>query len=89
MFTLLIETQDVAQYPNLIARVLARGVSDEQTKLLVGGNILRVWGEAEQVAKKIQDGGEEPNEAYYEGRKWGALDGGLVPQMFPDNTKYP
>ncbi|KAI1377381.1 putative dipeptidase [Hypoxylon crocopeplum] len=49
---------DVSQYPELIAEVLRRGVSDEDAAKLAGGNILRVWGDVEKVAAKLQAEGE-------------------------------
>lgn len=49
---------------------MARGASDEQIRLLVGDNILRVWGSIERRAKEIQAEGEKPVEEEWEGRKW-------------------
>lgn len=49
---------DVSKYPDLIAELLRRGVSDEDAGKVVGGNILRVWGDAEKVAAELQAGGE-------------------------------
>lgn len=87
MFRLLTKKQDIAQYPNLIARVLARGVSDDNAKLLIGNNILRVWEEAQQIAQRLQDGGEQPSEGYYEGRQWDATYANQVPNMFPKTNE--
>lgn len=44
----------VAQYPDLVAELLKRGVSDEDAERIVGGNALRVWRDAEIVAAKMQ-----------------------------------
>ncbi|KAI1498572.1 membrane dipeptidase-domain-containing protein [Biscogniauxia marginata] len=49
---------DVASYPDLIAELLRRGLSDEDAAKVAGGNILRVWGDAEKVAARLQAEGE-------------------------------
>ncbi|KAI1776095.1 putative dipeptidase [Hypoxylon cercidicola] len=49
---------DVSKFPDLIAELLRRGVSDEDASKIAGGNILRVWGDAEKVAAKLQAEGE-------------------------------
>ncbi|KAI0167079.1 putative dipeptidase [Hypoxylon sp. FL1284] len=49
---------DVSKYPDLIAELLRRGVSDEDAGKIAGGNVLRVWGDAEKVAAKLQAEGE-------------------------------
>lgn len=46
--------EDVSKYPDLFAELLRRGVSDKDAAKVAGGNILRVWGEAEKVAAKLQ-----------------------------------
>lgn len=46
--------QDVSMYPNLFAKLLARGWSEENLAKLAGGNLMRVWREAEAVAKGLQ-----------------------------------
>jgi len=51
--------EDVAAFPRLVEELLRLGVSDEEVKGVVGGNMLRVWGEAERVAGKLQAGGQE------------------------------
>ncbi|HSM14813.1 MAG TPA: membrane dipeptidase, partial [Thermoanaerobaculia bacterium] len=45
---------DVSMYPNLIARLLERGHSEADVEKIAGGNLLRVWREAEQVALELQ-----------------------------------
>ena len=47
---------DVSKYPDLVAELLRMGVSDEEVKKIVGLNILRVWGDAERQALKMQRG---------------------------------
>ncbi|KAI1818047.1 dipeptidase [Poronia punctata] len=50
--------EDVSKYPDLIAELLRRGVSDHDASRIVGGNILRVWEAVEKVAAKLQANGE-------------------------------
>ncbi|KAI0873636.1 dipeptidase [Hypoxylon argillaceum] len=49
---------DVSKYPDLIAELLRRGVSDTDAAKIVGSNILRVWADVEKVAAKLQSQGE-------------------------------
>lgn len=50
--------EDVSKFPDLFGELLRRGVSDEDAAKVAGGNVLRVWGEVEEVAKKMQKAGE-------------------------------
>lgn len=50
--------EDVSKYPDLIVELLRRGVKDDDVKKLIGGNVLRVWREAEKVAEELQRKGE-------------------------------
>ncbi|KAK3494082.1 membrane dipeptidase-domain-containing protein [Neurospora crassa] len=50
--------EDVSRYPDLVAELLRRGVSDEDVSKVVGGNILRVWRDVELVAATMQAAGE-------------------------------
>lgn len=52
--TLPIGLKDVSHYPNLIEELLKRGYSDSDIEKICSGNILRVWSEVEQAAKKLQ-----------------------------------
>jgi membrane dipeptidase len=51
--------EGVDKYPDLIAELLKMGVSDKDASKIVGGNLLRVWMKAEEVAKQLQ---KEENE---------------------------
>jgi membrane dipeptidase len=46
--------EDVSKFPDLVAELLRRGVSDEDAGKIVGRNLLRVWKEADEVAAKLQ-----------------------------------
>lgn len=54
--------EDVSNFPDLIAELLRRGVTDEQAAKVAGGNLLRVWKEIDQVALKMQAEGVLPEE---------------------------
>lgn len=42
--------KDVSMYPNLIAELLARGISESDIEKICGGNVLRVMEEVEHIA---------------------------------------
>ncbi len=42
--------EDVSKYPALIAKFLERGYSEEAIAKIAGGNLMRVWRDAERVA---------------------------------------
>ena len=46
--------EDVSKFPDLVAELLRRGVSDEDAAKIVGQNLLRVWKEADAVAARLQ-----------------------------------
>jgi membrane dipeptidase len=54
--------EDVSKFPDLVAELLRRGVSDEDAAKVVGGNVLRVWRDVENVAREMQNAGEQPLE---------------------------
>ncbi|KAJ9615589.1 hypothetical protein H2200_001664 [Cladophialophora chaetospira] len=75
--------EDTSKWPNLIERLLARGnVTDQQARLLVGENLLRVWKDVDRVAETIQKQGELPCEEYWGGRLW-EPENMDVPRLFP------
>ena len=53
--------EGVEAYPNLIAELLRRGMSEKDAAKLTGGNILRVLAAAENVAAGLA--GETPSDA--------------------------
>ena len=48
------DLDDVSKYPVLEAELLRRGYRDADVRKILGENILRVWRQAEQVAKRLQ-----------------------------------
>lgn len=54
--------EDVSKYPNLIAELLKRGVSDEDAGKVAGGNLLRVWKQVDEMALRMQADGALPVE---------------------------
>lgn len=48
---------DVSKFPDLVAELLRRGVGDADAGKVVGGNLLRVWGEVDEVAARLQKEG--------------------------------
>ena len=58
--TLPVGLEDVSKYPLLAARLAARGFDRDQLAKVFGGNLMRVWREAERVAR--ENGGRAPEE---------------------------
>lgn len=54
--------EDVSKFPDLVAEMLRRGVSDNDAAKVVGGNVLRVWKDVDAVALKMQKAGVKPVE---------------------------
>jgi membrane dipeptidase len=46
--------QDASGYPSLIAELLRRGYSEEQLRMILGENVLRVWAEVEATARRLR-----------------------------------
>ncbi len=46
--------EDVSRYPMLLAELARRGWTDEELTKLAGGNVLRVFAQAEQVAARLR-----------------------------------
>ena len=61
---------DVSKYPDLIAELLRMGVSDSDAAKVVGRNILRIWGHAEEVALKMQEEGVLPVQDHVPKMRW-------------------
>ncbi|KAI9652497.1 MAG: hypothetical protein M1831_006766 [Alyxoria varia] len=59
--------EDASKMPELVAEMLRRGISDDEAALVVGKNVLRVWGEAEKASIRLKDGGVKPVEDDVEG----------------------
>ena len=47
--------RNVADYPNLVAALQARGYSDEDLGKILGGNLLRVWSAVEAGSARPRD----------------------------------
>jgi Zn-dependent dipeptidase, microsomal dipeptidase homolog len=45
--------QDASDYPNLVAELLRRGYTEDETAQLLGENVLRVWAEVEATAERL------------------------------------
>lgn len=54
--------EDVSKFPDLIAELLKRGISDEDAAKVAGGNLLRVWKDVDLVALQLQAEGALPVE---------------------------
>ena len=57
--------EDVASYPELLAELLGRGYSAGDLRKIVGKNVLRVMGEVEDIARRLQ-ASRPPGEARIE-----------------------
>lgn len=61
--------EGVDKFPDLVAELLRMGVSDKDAGKIVGGNLLRVWQAAEDVARKMHEDGVLEGED--EIKEWG------------------
>lgn len=50
--------QDVTGFPNIIYELLKRDYSEADIEKICGGNMLRVWSEVEETAKRLQGASE-------------------------------
>lgn len=48
-----VDLNDVSKYPNLVFELLLRGYSDEEIEKILGGNLLRVWKQVEEISEKL------------------------------------
>jgi membrane dipeptidase len=48
--------EDVSKLPNLVRELARRGYSEEDLEKIVGGNLLRVMRQVEEVARRMQAG---------------------------------
>ena len=55
--TLPVGLKDVSTYPNLVQGFLERGYSVDDIEKILGGNLLRVWREVENVARSLSEPG--------------------------------
>ena len=46
--------EDVSKFPDLVAELLRQGISERDVVKIIGGNILRVWREAEAVSDMMK-----------------------------------
>jgi len=58
--TLPVGLEDVSKYPALLARLRDHGYSDEELAKIAGGNLMRVWRDAEVVARQLGGGTAAP-----------------------------
>ena len=54
--------EDVSKMPHLVAELLRRNVTEQDVVKIVGGNILRVWGQADQIGRELRAKGMLPLE---------------------------
>ena len=59
--------EDVSRMPNLVAELLKRGVHKKDVIGIVGGNVLRVWEEADQTGRRLRAEGMEQLEDWETG----------------------
>jgi membrane dipeptidase len=64
---------DVSKFPDLVKEMLQQGISDKEAGKVVGGNVLRVWKDVDDVATKMQAEGVKPLEDKLPGMKWDAF----------------
>lgn len=60
--------EDATKYPHLIAEMIHRGWSDSEIIGLMGGNLMRVMDDVDEVARRMGEEGAKPSPAIFEGR---------------------
>ena len=66
---------DVSAYPDLVAELLRRGLSEEDVSQVCGLNVIRVWKEVERVASVMQSPGRDLSQGEGVDRAQGSIDG--------------
>ncbi len=51
--------EGVERFPELVAGLLAAGMEEEEVGGILGGNLVRVWREIEEVGRKLREEGAE------------------------------
>lgn len=61
--------EGVDKYPDLVAELLRLGLSDDDARKVVGGNLLRVWKDVDRVAEEMRREGVPMgvDEVYFDG----------------------
>lgn len=63
--------EDVSKYPDLIKAVMSEsGATDEQISMLMGKNVLRVWGDNERIAAELKKKGQKVINCNWPEREW-------------------
>ena len=52
--------EDVSKYPKLVAEMLRRGLTDTEIEKIIGGDMLRVWGDVDAVTSNMQARHQKP-----------------------------
>ena len=60
--------EDATKYPHLIAEMIRRGWSDSEVIGLMGGNLMRVMDDVDEVARQMLAEGAKPSPAIFDGR---------------------
>jgi membrane dipeptidase len=81
MFTAVRGVDDVAQYPNLVARMLERGICRTDVQKILGLNVIRVLEEVEYKSAFCQD--EYPVMGERVKQLWNDKFKGVVRQAYP------
>ena len=77
--------EDVSKMPELVAELLRRGVCEKELVGVVGGNVLRVWQETEDVGKRMRAEGAALLEDWENG--WPGLGDAVTRSKYAPNVK--